>query len=279
MKKIIIILAVLLTGTVTGFANDADSTSTHGGDTTKIKLGKTTLMFFDTDPNESNYDADFTECEEDEDDENWRAYLDVGVNGYLTPDNEITLPSENSLMDLDYNRSHSISFYSMHEGFDIIKNRLYMTAGLGLSIESYAFKNNVSISTSNEYTTFTADSAINYDKNKLRATYLQVPVVIGTRIGNLDGNPMSIQVGAIAGYNIRAKVKQKYTFNDTKYKNKFKDDYNLNPFKIDALARITIGDVGVYARYSVTSLFENGKAPELYPFSVGITFGEFKKLK
>ena len=250
------------------------------GDTTRIKLGKTTMVLFDTDPADTNFNVDFTNCEEKEkDDENGRIYFDFGTNGYLTPDNSLTLNDEDYLMDLNYNRSWSLSITSMHKGFDIVKDRLYVTSGFGISWNSYFFKNNVNVSTSNDYTYFSADSIISYDKNKLRATYLHIPLIIGARIGNLEGNPMSIHAGAIASYNIGSRLKQKYTFDDSKYKNKVRDDFNINPFKVEAIARLTIGDVGIYGRYSVTSLFEKDKAPELYPFSVGITIGEFKKLR
>lgn len=279
MKKLIFIIPALVIGLATGMAQEEnDSSKVIQSDTTKIKLGKKTMVVFDSDPADTIFDIDFTNFEEEEkDDDNWRGYFDLGTVGYLTPDNNLTMDDGN--WDLDYTSSHSISFYSMYEGFDIIKDRLYITAGMGISWDSYSFRNDVKVSTTNGATELISDTIVNYSKNKLNTTFIQIPVVIGTRIGNLNKNPMSLHVGAIAGYNIGANTKQKYTLDDSKTKSKVKDNYNINPFKVEAIARLTIGNVGIYGRYSVTSLFEKNKATELYPFSVGLTFGDFKKLK
>ena len=46
-----------------------------------------------------------------------------------------------------------------------------------------------------------------------------------------------------------------------------KDDYNLNPFRVNAHASIGYHNFTLYADYALTPLFENGKDPELYPFT------------
>jgi hypothetical protein len=151
---------------------------------------------------------------------------------------------------------------------------MYISPGIGFDWNKYHFKDKQqSISTQNDTLLFLSDSTTTFDKYKLRTTYIQVPLLIGFRLGNLDKKVVNIQFGAIAGYNIGALTKEKYFIKGTKFKNKIRDDYNVNPFKLDAVARVSFGSVGLFGRYSFTSLFEESKAPSVTPFSVGLTFG------
>jgi hypothetical protein len=53
------------------------------------------------------------------------------------------------------------------------------------------------------------------------------------------------------------------------------DDYYMNPFKWDATARIGWRFINLFATYSVNTLFKKDKGPELYPWTLGITFVNF----
>ncbi len=248
-------------------------------DTVRIKLGEATLLIIDDEPGEEDeFDFDIDEGNDDHDgdhDDDGGLVMDIGMNGYLTPNYEITLPESQNLMQLNYSRSRSFGLTKMLMDADIIEDRLYISPGIGVNWNNYFFKNTVNISTGNDSTTFQLDSVYTYDKYKLRVTYLQVPLIIGVRLGDLDKRPLGLQVGAIGSFKIGSMVKQKYSMNETNFKDKIRDDYNLNPFKLEAIARISVGNMGIFARYSLTSLFETGKAPDLYPFSAGITFGGF----
>jgi len=55
------------------------------------------------------------------------------------------------------------------------------------------------------------------------------------------------------------------------YKRKVKDDFNVNPFKYDLIARIGYGKFTMFGTYSLSTLFESGKGPVVYPFTAGIS--------
>jgi len=273
MKKNILIIAALLIG-LTAFSQEMKKPGSKN-DTTKIKFGKSIIMIYDYDKDNDDYDHDFGKCDSMKmKKKEGRFFMDFGVNGYMTKDYDISLPDEQEMMEVNYARSFNFGFTFMHHGAHIVKDRLYVTSGLGANWNNYFFKNNVNVSTSNDSTMFSHDSVIDYDKYKLSAVYLQVPIIIGARIGNVD-NPFGIQAGVIGSYKVGSWVKQKYSVDDARYKGRIRDDYNINPFQLDAIARLSVGGMGIYARYSLTTLFENNKAPELYPFSVGITLGNF----
>lgn len=256
---------------VTTFAQVGDEPNR---DTTKIRFGKSIIYIFNDNGN-GDYTHDFGSCGADTNkpEDDMLFAFDIGTAGYFS-NGKLSMPAGQELMELDYSKSRSIGFSMMLKGADIVKDRFYIAPGLGLNWNNYFFKNNVNISTSNDSTVVSTDS-VKYDKFKLRSAYLQLPLVLGFRIGNLEKTPVGIQVGVVGSYKIRSLIKRKYNIDGAKYREKIKDDFNLNPFKFDAIARITIGDFGCFASYSLTPLFEKNKAVQLSPFSVGITMGSF----
>jgi len=199
--------------------------------------------------------------------------LQFGTNGFMTADNSLGLPSNMSLMEIDYQKSRSFTMNMMWYLNKMTESTFYVSPGIGLDYKSYFFKNNINISTGNDTVQFSLDTLNTYKKYKFRATYLQVPVIVGVRLGKK--NPFNLQAGVIAGYNVGALVKTKIEADGTHYKNKIKDDFNLNPFKLTATARIGIGNFGFFANYGLTSLFQKEKAPELIPFTIGVQLGGF----
>lgn len=277
MKTITLLIGLLIC--TSGAFAQKDSLKEKEPDTTKIKIGNSTVIILNN-VDSDDYDFDFSSkdssktCKDDSDDNDMGLALDFGMAGYMTPSNSIALPVNQNLMELNSARSHSVGLTIMFKEARLAKERLYVRSGLGINWTKYHFKNNINISTSNDSTAFTMDSIRSFDKYKLRATYLQVPLLIGMRLGDLD-NPLGIQFGVVGSYKIGSIIKQKYTLGETTMKDKTKDDFNLNPFKFEALARVSMDDFGFFAKYSLTELFESGRAPELYPFSIGITIGGF----
>lgn len=271
MSTFKLILTVILIGTFSAAICQAD--------TTEYRWGKRRVIIInahgDTAVDEwADFDlSDTLSDNEDKDVLEAIGQLQIGTNGFMTADNSLSLPSNMSLMEVDYQKSRSFSANMMWYVNKMRKSTFYVSPGIGLDYKSYFFKNNVNISTGNDSVQFSMDTLNTYKKYKFRATYLQVPVILGLRLGKKT--PFHLQAGVIAGYNVGALVKTKIEADGTKYKNKIKDDFNLNPFKLTATARIGIGNFGFFANYGLTSLFQKEKAPELIPFTIGVQLGGF----
>ena len=95
------------------------------------------------------------------------------------------------------------------------------------------------------------------------------------RLGNLNKKTIGVQLGFIAGYKVNSKVINHYEDNGSHYKSKEYNSFNLQPFKLSAVGRLSIGKIGVYASYSITSLFIENSAANVYPFSLGLMIGGF----
>jgi len=249
-------------------------------DTTQYRLGNRMVMIITDSEGHSDNDWDDFDITDtaDSDSRGVEANLQLqfGVNGFTTPEGSIGLPDQMAMMELDYSKSRSFAINTMWYINKMKSSTLFISPGLGLDYNSYFFKNNISISTANDTVLFSSDTITSFKKYKFRTTYLQVPLIVGVRIGkNKMKSPIKLELGAIAGYNIGAMVKTRHEEEGTRYKNKIKDDYNLSPFRLTATARIGIGSFGFFANYAFTPLFEKNKSPELMPFTVGLQIGGF----
>jgi hypothetical protein len=72
------------------------------------------------------------------------------------------------------------------------------------------------------------------------------------------------------GWRIGSHSKNVYD-DGNKEKEKNKDDFHMNPFKYQAIARIGWGVINLWGTYSLNTLFKDNEGPEVYPYSIGIT--------
>ena len=75
----------------------------------------------------------------------------------------------------------------------------------------------------------------------------------------------------IGGLKIGSRTKQEYSIAGKEYEDKTKEDFNLSPYTYAVTARLGYKNINVFANYSMVSLFEKNKGPELYPLTIGIS--------
>ncbi len=205
------------------------------------------------------------------------AGLELGMNGFGTKDYTTTLPANSSYMDVAYGmKSLNCNLNLMEKTFKIYRNNFGLTTGLGFSFNSYQFKNKTHLYADSSFTGFYNDSLIpSFEKNKLKMSYLQIPLMFEYNSSNKTSNDFHISAGVIGGLKLTSKTKQIYEINNYDYEVIRKDDYNISPFKLDATVRVGYKDFTAFATYALTPLFQKNKGPELYPFTVGIRIVPF----
>lgn len=108
-------------------------------------------------------------------------------------------------------------------------------------------------------------------KNKISLNYVEVPFELRIRTMN-----QSIEERNVANFRLYLGFKGGVMVNShTKYKDdetkiKVYDIDNLLLYRYGPTVRIGFKKLSFHAFYSLTSIFEEGKGPELYPFSVGL---------
>ena len=204
---------------------------------------------------------------------NW-AGIELGVNGYLTPNNSLDMPAGYEFLELKYEKSTNFNLNFFQQSFGIFGNKFGLVTGLGLRWNNYRFSNNIVLSPDSAmiygYQDQTAGRA--YEKSKLTAWYLTMPLMFEFQTNRHHNvNSFHLTAGVIAGVRMGSHSKQVYTVNGSgKHKPKIYDSFYLQPFILDATVRVGWGPLNIYGTYSITEMFRNDRGPELYPFSVGI---------
>ncbi len=219
-----------------------------------------------------------------EDFRHWAGFS-MGVNGYMGA-NGITMPKATNYMDLDYGRSFNFQFNLIERHLNLYKHKVKLVTGFGFDYHSYAFNRHTNLnadpqpnftfpSDSLPFATVDSSNTYSYIKNKFRTTYIQVPLLLEFNSSNNPNKSFHIAFGVIAQYLISSRTKQYLEQDNFRFTKSRKDSYDLNPFS--AKAHVNLGYKGftVFGEYNLTPLFQSGKGPELYPFTVGIRLVPF----
>jgi hypothetical protein len=165
--------------------------------------------------------------------------------------------------------------------YDIkLVNNLSFSPGIGVGITNYFFSERVTIKDSSQIDQMFMDKlGAEYGtlkKSKLNANYIDIPLEFRWRSSS-DVNSFKIAIGAKAGVLVSAHTKIKYKEDGMK-REKLTDDFELNRFRYGVYGRIGYGSFHVFGYYSLSELFNEGKAPggrSIVPYMVGITISAF----
>lgn len=201
----------------------------------------------------------------------WHGFS-MGVNGYMTFDNSLTMEKRYNFMDLNYSRSFNFQLNMFERQFNIYKNYVKINTGFGFDFHSYSFNNKTTLNADSSFTWGTIDSTntYSYHKNKLRCAYIQVPLILEFNTSNHPNKAFHIGLGVVGQYLITSRTKQTLEQNNNDFTKIRKDNYNLNPFGAKALVNIGYRQVTLFAEYNLTTLFKSNQGAQLYPFTVGV---------
>jgi Putative auto-transporter adhesin, head GIN domain/Outer membrane protein beta-barrel domain len=200
--------------------------------------------------------------------------IDFGAAGILSADNQLDLPNGFEPFELNYAKSYVFGWNMFQKNIHIYRNNLNLGTGIGLTWYHYNFKGSYTLNTNVPFQTSLFDSTKSFSRNRFNMCYVNVPLMLEYNSNNNDaGRSFHVAAGMQVGYNIfKNKLKQRYEENGQSEKRVIKDNFNVNPFRIDAMARIGYGSFSIFGTYSLTSLFEREKGPVFYPFTAGIHF-------
>ena len=276
MKKMVLLFAVMLGAFAMNAQNEAKS------DTARFPLGEVEILVVskpDT-TNDTSNDSLKNVIEEPKkpsknDLTHWGG-LDLGMNFLVNSDNKMKYPANDEWIELDQAHSLSWRFNLLEQKIRIAKDYAGIITGVSLVYNSYSFDKNVALFSNADSTFAVLDTVAQYSKNKLRATYLQVPLMVEFNTSEDPERTFHIAAGIIGGWKIGSLYKQRFDTDGKEYKVKVSDDYNLSPLTLDATARIGYRNLTLFATYGLTSLFKDDKGPEVYPVTVGLSLMPFK---
>lgn len=205
-------------------------------------------------------------------DGHWAGF-ELGVNGFLDKDMVIDYPAGYEFMDLNYAKSLAVSINFFEQNINLIGQHLGLITGMGITWNNYRFDKNVVLTHDGMFDGYKdTDPTQNYEKSKLVVSYLRVPLMLEFQTNSkMKSNSFHITGGVVGAVRLGSHSK---IINDGN-KSKDKSDFYINPFKVDAIAKIGWGVINLYGTYSLTEMFRNNKGPEIYPFEIGISLASF----
>jgi len=218
---------------------------------------------------DTNDTADTEHDKEPPRNKHWAGF-EIGVNGYLTADNKATLPASFGDYELDYAKSLNWRLNFFEKDIRIVDEYVKIVTGMGIEWSNYGLKSKYSTLIPGDSLTVAVDSSFSLKKNKLKTTHLNVPLMIAFNTSKDKKKAFHLATGVVVGWRIGSRLKQKYTISGEDYKPKVISDFNMNPFRYSAIARVGYGKFNLYATYALNTLFEENKGPEVYPFAMGV---------
>lgn len=276
MKKLIAIAIVGLLGSAALAQNEPD--------TLTIKVGNKTIIIQNGEDEDivilnDDLDSLAKDLEDFEMDElpkkrksepNWSG-LEVGVNTFVNSSYSPDFPNA-PFLEIDPSKSWNWNLNFMDGKLNIIPGYVGITSGLGLNVTNFSFRNNYVYNYTPSSITASMDTLANYSKNKLRMTYLTVPLLLEFTTNRSEGNNFYLNAGLVGGVKLISKLKRE---SDTDgYERKFseKGDYGVNPFKADAVVRLGYGSWGVYASYNLLPTFDTDLIDQANQVSFGLSY-------
>lgn len=227
--------------------------------------------------------------------------IDVGVNTLIDDGGSTDLGEGAAFMEIDNSRSRFVSINFMEQKIEFGTHHVGLLTGLGWEFVNYRLKNNVALA-------YDADSVYGVEmetpdlrKNKLRQMGFRMPLMLefntkrapmpteqdlyaaradttgalAKRFRHSRKHNFHIAMGLVGSWYFDTMYKQKWTADGDNHKVRDKGDYLLLPYRAAAAVRIGYGGLNLFAEYSLTPLFKDGKGPELTPVTVGLTLVGF----
>lgn len=269
-----------------------DSTIVRKTDTTEIKVGNTRIIVIG-DPKieriekiEKEDDGEYSEsarekAPEKQEEKGYKVDFDwfnfefglLSLQYFPTSSARVT--QDRNLLEINREKSNYVNIRIVDARFPIIKKNISFRTGIGYEYNNYHFSNNVSL-TPKVDTLGIVQETINFQKNKLLTKYFTLPLLV-----EFNSNPkrtkrnIYLAAGVEFGYFTGAKTKQ---ISKERGKVKFNDDFNVQPYTLDAVAYAGYGPVSLFVKASwwnisqryTSGLFRNDLLGTATPICFGI---------
>ena len=268
----IVIVALLFSPTLFG------QTTEKNTDSTKIKLGPDTeLIIVDISKKNAEERKNNSVKEEKRNDDKPKKYqnswggIDVGFNMLLNSSNQSTF-SNSPYWENEIARSTSFHFNAFSHKFPLIKQYVGIVTGFGLGMNTLGINRDYRLQTNSDstYATLINDSTNKVKVNSFTTGVFEIPILIEFATKKKRENSFYLAAGVIGGIRVGSTYFMRGKKNDVRYRETVNDDFNVNPFQLDATVRMGYGDFGAYASYGYTNLFKANKAPQMRIFQFGL---------
>ena len=194
--------------------------------------------------------------------------LDIGFSR-LIDNGSFSLSPKNSFLDYKDAKTSTVSFDLVYFGYRFNPNfKVYVAGGFDWTL--IRLKNNITIQKNMPELTY-VEAPVDFSKNRFSSSYVHFPLNFELRTKeNERGKRFYLIFGPEVSFLINGKIKQ---ISDERGKEKFRDDYNFQKFRVGGSARIGYGWIGLFTKYYFTDMFDSAPQEGLKNMAFGISFG------
>ena len=265
-------------------------------DTTKVTVGRH-MIIVDDDGN-----VKYEKSKKPRFNGHWGG-VELGINGYVTPDFNTNWGTEYDYLNLRYEKSMAVNLnlYEQNIALNKAKNMGFVT-GIGMSWVNYRFSPATYLTPENSringyyMVANTEGKGLSVNKTKLTVMYITVPFMYEIQTKNANKyKRFHFGIGVLGSARVRTHTKIYFNnANETYYlqdpatgiideaslntpnasqRNIVKnyDSFHLQPFKFEGMVRVGFSVINLWAHVSLNQLFVKDRGPELYTWSAGIT--------
>ncbi|MFN5418092.1 MAG: outer membrane beta-barrel protein [Flavobacteriia bacterium] len=267
-----IFTAAMVIFSMISIAQETEKTS----DTTKINMGENEIWIIKKPKTNTPTITDTIDAAphlDDEDDENHEGHwggINFGTTMLMNSAMKSSFPN-NSFLENDPAKSFYWDLNFMDYKFNVYKHYVGITTGMGVNFTQIGIKDNQILRSNSDSLWLINDTINTYSKNKLRGTYLQIPLLLEFNTKADDEKSFYVAAGVIGGVRVGSALIQKIDNDNSNNKLKTRGTYGLNPFKCDATLRVGYGDWGIFANYALLPLFDTKLTDEAYPLTFGLS--------
>ncbi|MBI2730673.1 MAG: outer membrane beta-barrel protein [Sphingobacteriales bacterium] len=205
---------------------------------------------------------------------NW-GIVDIGFAGFNDKTNYSGSPAQTfapgsnaDWFDTRTGKTTNVNVWFFMQKLAVDKKHYFsLKYGLGLEMNNYRFTENIKFE---KNPTKVIKDNISYSKNKLATDYITVPMMVNFNFTPERRRGFGFSAGVSAGYLYSSRQKLKSSENG---KQKIRDDFDLEPFKISYIGELNLGEVRLYGSYAAKNIWKKGL--DWAPYSVGIRFSNW----
>ncbi|MFP5078748.1 outer membrane beta-barrel protein [Pedobacter sp. JCM 36344] len=194
--------------------------------------------------------------------------FDLGFSKLIDNGN-FTLSPTNDFLDYKAAKTSTVSFDVLQIGYRFNSNFKVYVAG-GFDWTMIRLKKDITIQKNSPVLTYVNEN-IQFSKNRLSSSYVHIPLNFELRTKENDnGKRFYFVIGPEVAFLLNGKVKQ---VSNERGKEKFKDDYNFEPFRYGGTVRIGYGGLGIFTKYYANDMFASSAQKGIKNLAFGITLG------
>lgn len=209
---------------------------------------------------------------------NWFV-LDLGFSNFIdntqygvgTAANAYAPGSNEDWFKTKFGNSINVNIWLAMQKVNLVKHYVNLKYAAGLELNNYRFKSPIvynKITGANTGSPVVElDEVRNFKKSRLSADYITVPLMLNFNFTPHNEREFGFSAGVSASvlYNSRHVIK---TSEDGKQK--VKDDFDLNRWKLSYVGELSLGFIKFYGSYAFKSMYNKGL--DMTPYTLGVRF-------